>query len=125
LRYAETYASRWASIVPGIVSLPQDVPAPARIPVLPEPLTAREHEVLALLTQAKTNREIAEELVISLRTVECHLSTIYGKLGIRGRAEAMLWALQAGSSQGHDMNGAHASVNSEQVSEQGFSLALG
>src|SRR5947209_17672854 len=63
--------------------------------MLPEPLTSREQDVLALLAVARTNREIAEHLHISLRTVECHLGSIYGKLGVRGRLEAMLWAVHA------------------------------
>lgn len=69
----------------------------ARIPIrLIEPLTEREYEVLALLAEAPNNQQIAERLCIGLRTVETHLSHIYGKLGVRGRAGAMLWALRAG-----------------------------
>jgi DNA-binding NarL/FixJ family response regulator len=55
-----------------------------------EPLTPREQDVLRLLRKAATNREIAAELSISLRTVETHLGHIYGKLGARGRMEAIL-----------------------------------
>lgn len=61
-----------------------------------EPLTNREIEVLKLLAGASSNREIAETLVISTRTVETHLANIYGKLSVRGRTEAMLWAINAG-----------------------------
>jgi DNA-binding NarL/FixJ family response regulator len=61
-----------------------------------EPLTAREIEVLKLLAGAASNREIADTLVISTRTVETHLANIYGKLGVRGRTEAMLWAIREG-----------------------------
>jgi DNA-binding NarL/FixJ family response regulator len=59
-----------------------------------EPLTAREIEVLRLLAGAASNREIGDRLVISTRTVETHLANIYGKLGVRGRTEAMLWAIR-------------------------------
>ena len=59
-----------------------------------EPLTARELEVLGLLANAASNREIADLLVISPRTVESHLANIYGKLGVRGRPEAILWAVR-------------------------------
>lgn len=59
-----------------------------------EPLTSRELEVLRLLAGAASNREIAERLNISPRTVETHLANIYGKLGVRGRTEAMLWAIR-------------------------------
>jgi two-component system, NarL family, response regulator LiaR len=61
-----------------------------------EPLTAREIVVLKLLAGAASNREIARGLAISTRTVETHLANIYGKLGVRGRTEAMLWAIHAG-----------------------------
>jgi DNA-binding NarL/FixJ family response regulator len=61
-----------------------------------EPLTAREIVVLKLLAGAASNREIARALAISTRTVETHLANIYGKLGVRGRTEAMLWAIHAG-----------------------------
>jgi DNA-binding NarL/FixJ family response regulator len=49
-------------------------------------LTARETEVLRLIAAGKTNAEIAGDLVLSVRTVERHISTIYGKLGISGKA---------------------------------------
>ncbi len=65
-------------------------------PPLIEPLTVREREVLKRLAGAASNREIAEGLAISTRTVETHLANIYGKLAVRGRTEAMLWAIHAG-----------------------------
>ncbi|HEX8917646.1 MAG TPA: response regulator transcription factor [Chloroflexota bacterium] len=61
-----------------------------------EPLTPRELEVLVLLAGAASTREIAVRLNISARTVETHLANIYGKLGLRGRTEAMLWAIREG-----------------------------
>ena len=51
-------------------------------------LSSREIEVLAHLTEGLTDREIAEALVISPRTVESHVSSILRKLGVRNRAEA-------------------------------------
>lgn len=59
-------------------------------------LSERELEVLALLVQGKTNREIAEELLISLPTVKTHLRNIYGKLGAANRAEAASLAIRHG-----------------------------
>jgi DNA-binding NarL/FixJ family response regulator len=53
-----------------------------------DPLTPREDEVLTLLAHGLTNREIAERLVISTKTVEHHVSQIFNKLGLRNRAEA-------------------------------------
>jgi len=60
------------------------------------PLSAREVEVLRLVTQGKTNRQIAEELVISERTVINHLSHIFIKTGAENRAGATAYALRHG-----------------------------
>ena len=55
-------------------------------------LTAREREVLNLLARGNSNREIAEELVITNKTVKNHLSRIYEKIGVHSRSEAIaLW----------------------------------
>jgi DNA-binding CsgD family transcriptional regulator len=53
---------------------------------LPHDLTPREAEVLWLIAAGKTNQEIADVLVLSIRTVERHISTVYEKLHLRGRA---------------------------------------
>jgi DNA-binding NarL/FixJ family response regulator len=50
-------------------------------------LTAREREIAGLVAAGRTNREIAEQLVLSTRTVDAHLRRIYGKLGVRSRVE--------------------------------------
>jgi len=52
-------------------------------------LTAREREVLNLLARGSSNRDIAEELVITNKTVKNHLSRIYEKIGVHSRAEAI------------------------------------
>jgi non-specific serine/threonine protein kinase len=59
-------------------------------------LTRREREVARLLSQGKSNREIAEALVISERTVENHVGNILGKLGFDSRAQAAVWAVEKG-----------------------------
>jgi LuxR family maltose regulon positive regulatory protein len=59
---------------------------------LVEPLSERELEVLRLICAGNSNREIAEELVIALDTVKRHASNIYGKLGVKRRAQAILKA---------------------------------
>ena len=51
------------------------------------PLTAREREIAELVAAGRTNREIAEQLVLSTRTIEAHLRNIYAKLDVRSRVE--------------------------------------
>lgn len=59
-------------------------------------LTPREEEVLALVAEGKTNRQIAEELFVSTRTVDRHLSNILTKLGVASRTAAVTHALDRG-----------------------------
>jgi LuxR family maltose regulon positive regulatory protein len=59
-------------------------------PDLIEPLTARELEVLQLVCEGYSNREIAEALVITISTVKKHTGNIYGKLGVTNRAQAIV-----------------------------------
>ena len=61
-----------------------------------EPLTAREQQVLRLLMQGKTNREIARELIISPGTVKVHVEHIIAKLGVSDRTQAAVRALELG-----------------------------
>ncbi|MBA7547222.1 Transcriptional regulatory protein DegU [subsurface metagenome] len=61
-----------------------------------EHLTRRELEVLELAAMGMSNQEIGDELGIGLRTVKGHLETIFGKLGVRSRTEAVLMALKRG-----------------------------
>ncbi|PKB65989.1 MAG: hypothetical protein BZY81_08385 [SAR202 cluster bacterium Io17-Chloro-G4] len=62
-------------------------------PTYPDGLTVREVEVLRLVASGMSNRGIAAELVLSTRTVERHITNIYGKIGARGRADATSNAL--------------------------------
>jgi DNA-binding NarL/FixJ family response regulator len=59
-------------------------------------LTPREREVAALIAEGKYNREIAEALVISERTVETHVSNIFLKLGFSSRAQIAAWVVEQG-----------------------------
>lgn len=62
----------------------------------PNPLTEREQEVLLLLAQGLQNREIAEQLTVTERTVKFHVSAILGKLEAGNRTEAVAIAVQRG-----------------------------
>ena len=61
-----------------------------------ESLTDREQDVLTLLAQGMANKDIAQSLFLSVRTIEAHLRNIYGKLDVNNRTEAVLWAVQHG-----------------------------
>ncbi len=63
---------------------------------MPVQLTPRESEVIQLLTEGLTNKEIALRLSLSPRTVNFHLDNIYSKLGVNSRTEAAIYALQHG-----------------------------
>ncbi len=61
-----------------------------------EALTVREHEILELLATGLTNREIAQRLILSARTVETHVARVTGKLGVNSRARAVARAIALG-----------------------------
>jgi DNA-binding CsgD family transcriptional regulator/anti-sigma regulatory factor (Ser/Thr protein kinase) len=61
-----------------------------------DPLTAREHEIVRLIAQSRTGREIADELVISEKTVERHRTNILVKLGLRDRVALTRYAIRRG-----------------------------
>jgi DNA-binding CsgD family transcriptional regulator len=59
-----------------------------------DPLTPREREVAELVGQAMSNREVANKLVLSERTVESHVRNILAKTGLKSRAELTRWLLE-------------------------------
>lgn len=63
---------------------------------LVDPLTDREEEVLALVAEGMSNRDIAENLHVSETTVRTHVSHILGKVGVKNRVQAALFALRTG-----------------------------
>jgi NarL family two-component system response regulator LiaR len=69
---------------------------PTKQPRTPDPLTGREMDVLRLIAQGKSNREIAEDLVLAELTVSTHVSNILGKLHLANRTQAALYALKEG-----------------------------
>ncbi len=68
----------------------------AEAPELPDGLTPREAEVLALIAEGLTNAEIAERLVVSAATVKTHVNHIFAKAGVRDRAQAVVYAYANG-----------------------------
>ncbi len=101
------FATTWAAgriIPPGLVlvaqgaaTMPPLIPTgqPSTRPATsPAGLTKREIEVLRLLTIGLTSTQIAEQLVISLPTVNTHVGSIYTKLGVTSRAAATRYAIE-------------------------------
>jgi DNA-binding NarL/FixJ family response regulator len=66
------------------------VAAPAIDPVWAE-LTPREQEILQLIAQGASNREIAQQLYIAEKTVKNHITSLLGRLGLRDRTQAVVW----------------------------------
>ena len=92
----QALATRPAEGEPSVQASPPEPPAasskhPARSP---EGLTPREVEVLRLLADGLTNKEIAERLVVSLPTVSTHVASIFNKLGVTSRAAATRYAVE-------------------------------
>lgn len=69
---------------------------PPQNPPTTDPLTSRELEVLRLVAKGKSNKEIAEHLVISEMTVRTHVSNVLSKLQLASRTQAALYALREG-----------------------------
>ncbi|WP_230135126.1 response regulator transcription factor [Peribacillus frigoritolerans] len=65
-----------------------------KITQLHEQLTNREMEILLLMTQGKTNQEIADELYIALKTAKVHVSNILSKLAVQDRTQAVIYAFK-------------------------------
>jgi two-component system NarL family response regulator len=69
---------------------------PGRQAPLVDDLTPREQEVLTLIAQGRSNKEIARELCISEKTVKNHINNIFSKLHVYDRTQAMLYAIRKG-----------------------------
>jgi len=90
----EEFLAAVAATVQGLVVLPRMLTGrligePANVEEPSEPLTAREREVLELLGRGLSNKMIATELHISEHTVKFHISSIYTKLEVASRTEAI------------------------------------
>ncbi len=89
--YAQLLARRGtAGFVDRLIAALRTAPAPSPArPASLDPLTPREREILALLAEGLTNKEIAQRLVLGTRTVETHVARILGKLGVPSRSRAI------------------------------------
>jgi DNA-binding NarL/FixJ family response regulator len=91
----EELAAATAAVAQGLIVLPKPLTErllqepTTSVEELSEPLTAREREVLELLGRGLSNRLIARELHISEHTVKFHISSLYAKLEVSNRAEAV------------------------------------
>jgi DNA-binding NarL/FixJ family response regulator len=91
---SEELGAAVAAVAQGLTVLPKTLAErlldePAAVEELSEPLTARESEVLDLLGHGLSNKMIARQLHISEHTVKFHISSLYSKLGVGNRAEAV------------------------------------
>ncbi len=91
---SEELGAAVAAAAQGLIVLPKPLTErllqePVAVEELSEPLTAREREVLELLGRGLSNKLIARELHISEHTVKFHISSLYAKLGVNNRAEAV------------------------------------
>jgi DNA-binding CsgD family transcriptional regulator len=84
---------RWQGRVQQLLREP---PAAGTAPAYPAGLSEREVEVLRLIATGRSNQEIADTLVLSVRTVERHITNIYAKIDARGKADATTFALRHG-----------------------------
>jgi DNA-binding NarL/FixJ family response regulator len=91
-------AAAVGAVARGLVVLPKAMAGrvigePAAVgvaePAVEDPLTAREHQILGLLAEGLPNKRIARELGISEHTVKFHVSSVFAKLGVQSRAEAV------------------------------------
>ncbi len=85
------------TVASGGVYLDREVSSSVKaVDFMPESLSPREREVLLLAGRGLSSKEVASQLIISERTVQTHLASIYDKLGARNKAEALLLALKYG-----------------------------
>jgi LuxR family maltose regulon positive regulatory protein len=87
--YARTLLER---VPAGPAPVMPSTPPPTILPPDVEPLTPRELEVLRLIAAGKSNGEIAGIMVVAVSTVKAHINSIFGKLGVASRTQALVRA---------------------------------
>ncbi len=93
---AEGRAMDFEGAVEYALSEEEQAPPTSSVPEYPGGLSAREAEVLRLVSQGMTNAQIAQELYLSPRTVNAHLNSTYHKIGVGSRSAAVRFALEHG-----------------------------
>jgi non-specific serine/threonine protein kinase len=96
--YAAAWAEGQAMTTEQAVECSLAEPVSPRHEAADTPLSSREREVAALIARGRTNRQIADELVISVRTADHHVANILTKLDLTTRAQIAGWAVQHGLS---------------------------
>lgn len=95
--YGEIGMPRHLRLVQALLAdLGHDPTAPAEHTSPAHGLTGREVQVLSLVASGRTSKEVAEQLSLSVTTVQRHVANIYAKIGVRNRAEATGYALRRG-----------------------------
>ena len=95
-KVVETLVAALGELVPDADVVPQSEDRPAKSSAaMPEPLTERELDVLALIADGDSNQEIARKLVVTLATVKTHVNHIFGKLGAESRVQVVAKARAA------------------------------
>jgi NarL family two-component system response regulator LiaR len=74
----------------------EELSQPVKQPLTPDPLTEREVDIVRLVAQGLSNRQIADELVIGEATVRTHVGNVLNKLHLANRVQATLYALREG-----------------------------
>ena len=99
VRLEEVASGRFVEAVTGpvadVVASPTAPSSPVGVEV-PSVLTPRETEIIALIVAGMSNREIGDELVLSVNSVKTYIRTAYRKMGVARRTQAMRWALDHG-----------------------------
>ena len=80
-------------------------------------LTQRENDILALLAEGKSNREIAQSLFLSEKTVKAHLAAIFRKLGVTNRTQAAMAAVHMGVGPNPPMGSIYSSQEARRSSQ--------